>query len=137
MRLLQRNAAACVLAFVTAGCASVQAPPCARSEQSAVSDQLYFGTSSANGAVTPAQWAAFLQSSVTPRFPAGLTVWPASGQWRAADGAIIREDSYVLTLVHPDDDPTDAAVRTLIADYKARFSQEAVLRVRSHACASF
>ena len=71
---------------------------------------------------------------VTPRFPQGLTTWPASGQWRANDGTLTREDSHVLNLVHDDDAATEQAVLELVDAYKTRFRQEAVLRVRTPSC---
>jgi hypothetical protein len=120
-----------------AGCAAVHEPGCAPGEDHSISDVLYFGRSRASGVVTSDEWAAFLRTSVTPRFPAGLTVWPASGQWRNADGVIVREDSFVLTLLHRDDETSDASVRAIVGEYKRRFDQEAVLRVRSHTCVSF
>jgi hypothetical protein len=127
-----------LLASVLAGCAS--APPrlaCAAGEERLVQDALYFGTATPTGVVTPGQWSGFLGGTVTPRFPQGLTVSHASGQWRGADGAIISEESYVLTLLHPDDAASERAVREIIDAYKQAFAQEAVLRVKSPACASF
>jgi hypothetical protein len=115
----------------------VREQQCKPGEQRAVNDLLYFGTSRPNGIVTPEEWAEFLRSTVTPRFQQGLTVWRASGQWKSADGAIAREASYVLNLVHLDDEPTERAVRAVISEYKSRFQQEAVLRVKAHACTSF
>src|SRR5690606_41197674 len=45
--------------------------------------ELYFGTQRPGGApVTEAEWAAFLDEKVTPRFPDGLTVLTGNGQWR-------------------------------------------------------
>ena len=43
----------------------------------------------------------------------------------------------MLQLLHPDDAPTEEAIRELIDVYKSQFRQEAVLRVRSHTCVSF
>src|SRR5215475_5932705 len=57
---------------------------------------LYFGLSHRAGSVTQAQWQKFLRDEVTPRFPAGLTVWEADGQWRRSDGTIARERAKVL-----------------------------------------
>jgi hypothetical protein len=45
--------------------------------------------------------------------------------------------SYILHLVHPDDAPSETAVSELVAAYKTQFQQEAVLRVKTHACVSF
>ena len=74
---------------------------------------------------------------MTPRFPQGLTVWRADGQWRGADGVIVREPSFVLELIHPDSAAPERAVTEIIADYKHRFQQESVLRVRDHVEATF
>jgi hypothetical protein len=105
-------------------------------EQSSVTDLLYFGTAKPNGVVTPEEWAAFLATSVTPRFPTGLTVWQASGQWTNEHGDVVREGAFVLSLVHPDDHGSETAVRALAAECKSRFNQRVVLRVKSHACVS-
>ena len=129
--------AAFVLAGCLGGCASLASRDCSPGEQRMVSEMIYFGTQTPDGAVTPEQWTRFLGEVVTPRFPQGLTVWPAAGQWKAADGSITREASYVLNLLHADDAANEAAVRAIVGDYRARFRQEAVLRVKSRACASF
>lgn len=105
-------------------------------EQRLVNELLYFGMAKPDGAVSDEEWAEFLQSVVTPRFPDGLTVWRASGQWKSADGSITREASFVLNLVHAEAEPTEAAVRAVVSEYKARFQQEAALRVRGYVCAS-
>jgi uncharacterized protein DUF3574 len=131
------HAIAWVLVAFLAGCTSIPSRSCAPGEQDVVSETLYFGTQTPDGPVTSEQWAYFLGKVVTPRFPKGLTVWPASGQWRSADGSITRESSYVLNLLHPDDTANEAAIRSIADDYKQRFRQEAVLRVKSRACAAF
>ncbi|UVT15041.1 MAG: DUF3574 domain-containing protein [Nitrospira sp.] len=117
------------------GCATRNITPCGDG-QLAVQELLYLGTETPSGHVTPEDWAKFLSDTVTPRFPEGLSTWQAAGQWRSASGEVIREPSYVLSLVHPDDAKLDKAVQEIVASYKARFRQEAVLRVRSHACSS-
>jgi hypothetical protein len=101
------------------------------------SESLYFGTASPNGPVTPEQWTAFLAETVTPRFPQGLTVLPASGQWRSGAGEIAREESYVLNIVHAGTATEDSLFDEVVAAYKNRFQQESVLRVRSDVCVSF
>ena len=111
-------------------------PACGSGERPAVSELLYFGSATPGGAVSAEAWSAFLAETVTPRFPDGLTTWPASGQWRGADGSLVREASWVLNLVHPGDPEAEGGVRAVVEAYKARFQQEAVLRVRSGACVS-
>ncbi len=125
------------LCFVLAACAPMHERACSRGEHSAIHDSLYFGTDKRNGTVTADEWTAFLSDTVTPRFPQGLSVWQASGQWRAADGAIVRESSNVLDLIHPDDAVSEQAVAEIVGIYKSRFQQEAVLRAKAHACVSF
>ena len=118
-------------------CASLSGDHCRNGEQSAVHDTLYFGTSRPLGAVTDDEWTRFLEDVVTPRFPQGLTASGASGQWRSTEGSIVREPAHVLQLVHPDDMADERSVTDIVASYKARFQQEAVLRVRACACVSF
>ncbi len=124
-------------AVIVAGCATSPGPACPAGERRSVDELIYFGTGMADGVVSDEQWAAFLRDVVTPHFPEGLTTWPASGQWRGGDGSLTRENTHVLNLVHAADHAQDQAVRAIIADYKSRFRQEAVLRVTTHACVSF
>ena len=102
-----------------------------------MNDTLYLGTAKPDGTVSGGEWDRFLREVVTPRFADGFTQWHAAGQWRSADGSIVREDSHVLVVVHPPDPQAEANVRAIAAEYKSRFHQEAVLRVRSEACVSF
>jgi hypothetical protein len=125
-----------VCAVVLGACVPPRESRCQAGERALVSELLYFGLAKPDGTVSAAEWSAFLQSSVTPRFPDGLTAWEATGQWQAADGSITRERAYVLNLLHAEAASAEAAVRDVVADYKARFKQEAVLRVRGRACAS-
>ena len=126
-----------VVLSVLAGCKTAPAPRCAGNEQRSINELIYFGTATPDGAVTEQQWSDFLRDVVTPRFPQGLTTWPAAGQWRSADGGLTRENSHVLNLVHGGDAAAEQAVRELVETYKQRFRQEAVLRVKSHACTRF
>jgi hypothetical protein len=102
-----------------------------------ISDTLYFGTDSPQGPVTPQQWDSFLSSVVTPRFPDGLTVWDAKGQWRGKSGKIGKEKTKVLLLIHPDSPQADRAIQEIIDTYKKEFDQESVMKVRTPADVSF
>ena len=133
----RKAALAGALSIAVSACSTLGEPRCASSEQSAVQDSLYFGTGRATGVVTPEEWSKFLEVAVTPRFPRGLTVSQASGQWRGADGSIVRESTYVLHLLHTSDAQSEASVGAIVRAYKAQFQQEAVLRVRAKACMSF
>ena len=131
-----RLSLAAALSLLLAGCSSLQHGGCTADQQPAVSELLYFGTNMPGGIVSSEEWANFLSAEVTPRFPAGLTVWQASGQWQSSDGKLTSEGSYVLSLTHPADAQAETAVQAIVADYKTRFHQDAVLRVKAHACMS-
>ena len=117
------------------GCATVAAPSCAAG-QSYINEMLYFGTDTPDGDVSPEQWQTFVEDVVTPRFPQGLTTWPANGQWRMQTGEIIQEGTYVLSLIHAGEAERNAAVTEIMETYKTEFQQEAVLRVQSPVCVS-
>ena len=124
-------------ALAISACSSTYIVRCKDGYQLAVHDSLYFGTAKPGGVVSSEDWVRFLENTVTPRFPKGLTSSRASGQWRGADGEIVREDSHVLQLLRPDDAESEKAIRELIDIYKTEFKQEAVLRTTIHTCASF
>jgi len=98
---------------------------------------LYFGLNRKGRNISGTQWKAFVRDEVTSRFPQGLTVWEAGGQWRRSDGTIVRERSKVLLLVHGDDPAVRGAVATIIERYKAMFAQESVLWETARVCAAF
>jgi hypothetical protein len=74
---------------------------------------------------------------VTPRFPLGLTVLEATGQWKGAGGAVEQERSEIVTVFHPDTESARRSVQETAQEYKRRFQQEAVLRERAPTCARF
>ena len=83
---------------------------------------LYFGRNTPGGTeLSDSAWQQFVDEVVTPRFPAGLTIWDAAGQWRGASGRVERERSKVLTLLHAGDISAEHAVAEAIAEYKQRF----------------
>jgi Protein of unknown function (DUF3574) len=125
---------ALVLFVSLVGCGAMHPSQCGDDARTAMQELLYFGTDTPSGHVTPEEWTQFLRETVTPRFPEGFSSWQASGQWRSASGEVIREPSYVLSLVHPDDSAPNKAVQEIITFYKTRFQQEAVLRVKTTVC---
>jgi uncharacterized protein DUF3574 len=117
---------------------TTSAARCEPGDSALVRDVIYFGRNRpAGGVVSDAEWRGYLDSVVTPRFPDGLTVVEAQGQWRGRGGTVEREQAEVLTLFHPDDAVSRRAVDELAAEYKRRFGQEAVLRERVAACTRF
>ena len=128
-----------VVALITtlSACVSSPQPWCHGGERAAVADTLYFGTQEPQGVVTNEQWHGFLKDVVTPRFPRGLTVLEGSGQWLSASGVPVHESTHILQLVHPDDSASDALLAQVISEYRTRFAQESVLRVKVQACVTF
>jgi hypothetical protein len=93
--------------------------------------ELFFGTAKPDGTVTEEEFRIFLDQEVTPRFPDGLTVVSGDGQFRGADGAIVKEDSFVLILLHPVENWRESSKRIeqIRQLYMTQFQQESVLRV--------
>jgi hypothetical protein len=111
--------------------------PCGPLGTASTRTTLYFGLNRKGGNITGAQWKAFVRDEVTSRFPQGLTVWEAGGQWRRADGTIVQERSKVLLLVHDDNAAMRAAIASIIQNYKRLFAQESVLWETARVCAAF
>ena len=100
--------------------------------QSAARTELFFGAAK----VGTASWARFVAGVVTPRFPDGLTILDARGQWRGP-GGILREPTRVLVIYHRDDAASGARIEAIRAIYRRRHAQTSVLRADSAACIGF
>jgi hypothetical protein len=95
---------------------------------------LYFGLSRPKGSISELEWQIFLRDEVTKRFPDGLTVWQAEGQWLNPAGIIDHEQSKVLLLVHADSAAARQSVQAVIQAYRKAFEQESVLWESSRVC---
>jgi len=93
--------------------------------------ELFFGTARPDGVVSDEEFMEFVDSVVTPRFPDGLTLLEADGQFRGEDGVIVKEKAFVLILVYPLEEVSRSSRRIeAIRDrYKEQFQQESVLRI--------
>ena len=125
-------------ATVLSGCAALAPATCPAGQNPGRTAQLFFGRNIGDRVgVSDADFARFVDEELTPRFPDGLTVLDAAGQWRGASGVIGREPSKVVILMLPDrsgDEDKLAAVRRA---YRVRFAQEAVLQTVQPACLRF
>jgi len=101
--------------------------------------ELLFGRQIAGrGRVSEAQWSDFLKREVTPRFPDGLTLLRASGQWRDPDtGRIAHEQSFVVRIIAAEAPETLERLKEIGSAYKQRFHQQSVGLTLSTTCASF
>jgi hypothetical protein len=83
-------------------------------------------------------WSRFLATEITPRFPDGLTVYDAKGQWRAPGRvAISRQRSKVVMIAMPPGADNDMRLQQIIDSYKTRFRQQSVGLIVHPACVSF
>ena len=96
---------------------------------------LYFGMSRPKGgSVSELEWQLFLRNEVTKRFPNGLTVWDAQGQWKAPAGRDDHEQSKVLLIVHADTPVARQSIQDIIAVYRKAFEQDSVLWESARVC---
>ena len=106
MRMAMLVCFAFAVMMMLAACAQTDRPICAEGTEQFVKYELFMGRNSQSGEVVDdAAWTTFLEDSVTPRFPDGLTVLDAEGQWRDSEGLVQKERSkLLLVLVPPGDD---------------------------------
>lgn len=100
--------------------------------QSFIRTELFFGRSRPNGTEVSAEdFADFLNVTITPEFPDGLTVLDGIGQFRDSNGDTIREKAKVLILLFPSNTRKRSSrkIECIRAAYKNRFEQQSVLRV--------
>jgi len=109
-----------------------------------VRSELYFALGRADGPqdgaalAKDADWQAFLDREVTPRFPDGLTVFDAYGQWlnrRSDKPARLR--TKVLVILHEDTPEKQAAIDAIRLAWKAAWHDQSVLLVNERADVSF
>ena len=131
-----RRATLALFFVLASSCATAVQQP--RYSEAALSDRLFLGLSiPGGGEITEEEWRAFVRDEVTPRFPDGLTLWRAEGQWRERGGNIAREPVLVIEIVHRVDLRLDEKINDIAEAWKRRFRQEAVMRVTSPARLEF
>lgn len=92
--------------------------------------RLFFGLSTPEGPVPDAEWTRFLREVVTPRFPRGLTVVHADGQWRARGSADVRREPSRVVEIVDDGAEMGRRIAEIVAAYRLRFRQESVMVTR-------
>lgn len=101
-----------------------------------VRSELYFGVGEESGPagraqaepISEAQWRAFVDREVTPRFPDGLTVFDAYGQWlfRGAKEPN-RLGTKVLVILHEDTPQRSADIEAIRLAWKQATKHQSVL----------
>lgn len=95
-----------------------------------IQEDLYFGRNIAGvGKVSEEEFQAFLSEYITPRFPDGLTVYDADGQYLDSTGTLIQEQSKVVSLIFEDTSENEEEIDEIIQAYKQQFQQESLLEV--------
>ncbi|TWT20155.1 DUF3574 domain-containing protein [Luteimonas marina] len=108
-----------------------------------VRSELYFGVGRDGEAADPgrideARWRDFLDREVTARFPDGLTVFDAYGQWLFRGNAEPeRLDSKVLVILHEDTPQRRADIETIRLAWKQATGHQSVLWSRQAVEVSF
>ena len=126
------------VAGLLSACSGSTEVACPEGTERFVEYELFMGRSGPVGEVVDdAAWEGFLADTVTPRFPDGLTVLDARGQWRDSSGEIQKERSKLLVILAPPGDVAPRLVDEVTEEYKRRFDQESVLSVVGDACVSF
>ncbi|MGE8227298.1 MAG: DUF3574 domain-containing protein [Stenotrophomonas sp.] len=111
-----------------------------------VRSELYFGVGEETGpsaraqtdVISDAQWRAFLDKEVTPRFPDGLTVFDAYGQWlfRGAPEPN-RLRTKVLVILHEDSPQRRNDIEAIRLAWKQATKHQSVLWSRQAVEVSF
>lgn len=127
------------LASLLAGCFTLPPPTCSPSQQAMLTAELLFGRKIGNRiGVSEAHFRHFVDEEVTPRFPDGLTILDASGQYRDRErGTLIREPSKLVLIAASDETANREKLAAIAEAYKRRFSQQSVGLILKPACASF
>lgn len=85
--------------------------------------------------VSESAWDRFVAREMTPRFPNGLTIIDAIGQWRdRSSGRIVHEPSKKVEIVLPGDSDDEARLDAVVTAYKRAFQQQAVRVIVRSAC---
>jgi len=103
--------------------------------------ELYFGVGTfgaPDDGVAEMRWLAFLDREVTPRFPDGLTVLDAYGQWRGhPNEQPSRLRSKMLVILCEDTPATRASIDAIRTAFKAATHDKSVLLATEHVDVSF
>ena len=127
------------LALLLSIASPAQALDCRASQQPTLTAELFFGRNiGQRHAVGDAAWSRFLAAEITPRFPAGLTVVDATGQWRDRKrNTLVRERSKLVLVTLRPGAADQAKIDAIVAAYKRRFHQQSVPVLVRPACISF
>ena len=127
------------LVLALSGSADAQLVDCLGDQHSTQVAELMFGRNIGGRlGVNEAEWSRFLDNEIFSRFPKGLTVMNAAGEWRdEASNRIVREPSKLVQIVLPGQVDDIARLNEIAVIYKRRFKQHSVVMIVRPACVSF
>ena len=126
------------LAGLLASCTTLPPLACGPGQEAMLTAELLFGRKIGDRVgVSETDFRRFVDQEVTPRFPDGLTVLDASGQYRDSSGRLIREPSKLLLIVLKDEPEGRTRLAAIAEAYKSRFQQQSVGTILRPACVSF
>lgn len=106
-----------------------------------VDTKLYFGLGPADhpdAGISEADWRAFLDKEVTPRFPAGLSVVNVYGQWKGKqEKTPERLRTKMLIIDYLDTPENRAKIDAIRSAWKQKTGDQSVMRVTVPADVSF
>ena len=141
MRIACLAALSLTLLTATASDAGAQTatPSCHGTQQPKMVAELMFGRDIGDGGgVSESEWQLFVTRELVSRFPDGLTIIDAVGQWRDRDsGRIVHEPSKHVEIVLPGNQDDDARLDAVVAAYKQAFHQHSVGVIVRTACVAF
>ena len=100
MHRIRAGAVLAIIVLAMAPASRAGTPSCPAGFEEFTEYRLFFGRSRGDvEVVSDKAWRGFLAAEITPRFPGGLTVLDAAGQWRDGSGAIMRERTKLVRLI--------------------------------------
>jgi hypothetical protein len=141
MRIVLLLPLSVTLLAASANIAQAQTPPlsCHGAQQPKQVAELLFGRDVGGRlGVSKTAWGRFVAQEITPRFPDGLTVTDAAGQWRdPTTGAIEHEPAKRVEIVLPGNAEDEVQLEAVVDAYKRRFHQHSVGIIVRPACVAF
>jgi hypothetical protein len=136
MRMVQAAGIAWLAFAGSAGAQSIECTGGLKPQQVA---ELLFGRRIGDrGVVSEGAWRRFVAKEITPRFPDGLTIVEARGQWRdPTSKRVIREQSNLVMIVLPGNAEDQDRLKQVAEAYKQEFRQQSVGMIVRPACVSF
>ncbi|HUR36370.1 MAG TPA: DUF3574 domain-containing protein [Terriglobales bacterium] len=121
---------------------SAPAPTCAAELRPYVRTALYadrMNPNSRGGRISDREFRSFVDQVLVKHFPAGGTIIPNQGWWRAPNGKTDGAPGQTMVMLAPvaELESHRAAVRIVIAEYKQRYQQQSVLWEEDRVCAAF